>query len=194
MFANSLDFGRDDDFLPMIIKYIYDKTPYGSAEKEEAEKEEKKLAIIEFSAEEIKRNWVTNWQPSDNVSALKASNRYCANCIALKRRSLGIVPGLELTPQQIYYTARMEHSRWLTEKLLIGFRTPTLAERKMIKADEKNRSLLKERFIHEDVRPYEELGLDDKDIDVRVYDKNISCAIPFMIKAYEELKGKSWQT
>jgi hypothetical protein len=188
MLANSLDFGGDDDLLPMMIKYTYDKTPYGDAEEKE------KPVIIEFPEEEIKQNWITNWQPFDNVSALKASNRYCANCIAVKRRSLGIVPGLELTPRQIHYAARMEHNRWLTEKLLIGFRAPTPAERKQIKADQKYRALLKERLVHEDIQSYDELGFDDKNIDVRVYDKHISCAFPFMIKAYEELRSKSCQT
>jgi hypothetical protein len=31
MLANSLDFDRDDDFLPMMIKYIYDKAAAGGA-------------------------------------------------------------------------------------------------------------------------------------------------------------------
>jgi hypothetical protein len=182
MLANSLDFDRDDDLLPMMIKYTYDKTPYDAEEEEQS-------VITEFPAEEIRRNWVGNWKSSDNVSALKASNRYCANCIDVKRRSLGIAPGIELTPQQIHYAARMEHSRWLTEKLLIGFRAPSPEERKKIKADKKYRALFKERLIHEDIKSYDALGFDDKNIDVRVYDKNISCAFPFMIKAYEESKG-----
>jgi hypothetical protein len=166
-----------DNILPMMVKYTYDNTSDESV-------------ITEFPEEEIRRNWIENWRPSDNVSALKASNRYCANFIAVKQRSLGIKAGLELNPRQINLAARIEHNRWVTEKLLVGFRAPTVEEAAAIAADKK-REYYKARLIHEDLKAYDVLGNDDKNIDVKVYDINISRALPYMVKAYEEAARKA---
>jgi hypothetical protein len=166
---------RAGNILPMMIKYTYDNTSDESI-------------VREFPEEIIRKNWIENWRSGDNVSALKASNRYCANFCKIKQRSLDIKPGVELTGEQINFAARMEHNRWVTEKLLLGFRAPTLEEAAGIAADKK-REYFKERFIHEDIKAYEVLGNDDKNIDVKIYDINISKALPYMIREYEKGKG-----
>jgi hypothetical protein len=156
----------------MMIKYTYDNTS-----------NEKFVKV--FPEDEIRRNWIENWRAADIVSALKASCRYAANFIPVKQRSLGIKEGIELNVQQINLAARMEHNRWVVEKLLLGFRAPTPDEAAGI-TKEKKREYFKTRFIHEDIKGYQELGEDDKNINVKIYDINISNALPFMIKAYEQ--------
>jgi hypothetical protein len=170
MLQGSFDLERTDDLLPMMIKYTYDNTSDESI-------------VREFPEEAIRKNWLENWRKTDNVSALKASNRYCANFSRIKHRSLDIASGVELNAEQINYAARMEHNRWVVEKLLLGFRAPTPEEAANIAADKK-REYFKERFIHEDIRAYDALGSDNKSIDVKIYDINISRALPFMLKEY----------
>ena len=169
MVDNSYDLKQADDLLPMMIKYVYDETT-----------DEK--TVRNFHEDTIRRNWIENWKKINNISALKASNRYAANIIPVKQRSLGIKEGVALNPRQISLAARMEHNRWVIEKLLVGFRAPTPAEAASITKE--NRENFKARFIHEDIKAYRELGENEKDINVKVYDINISNSLPYMIKAY----------
>jgi hypothetical protein len=147
-----------------------------------------------YDRSEIEKNWNTNWKPKDNVSALKASNRYCADFTKVRRRSFAIEPGKELNDvktvgstgkRMIYYAARVEHNRWVTEKLILGFRAPTSEDAEKISA-EKRKEAYKERFIHNDIRDYEDLVKDDKGVDVREFDRNIVCALPFMLEEDEK--------
>ena len=172
MVENSYDLKQADDLLPMMIKYTYDKTT-----------DEK--TVRDFHEDTIRRNWIEKWKKTDNISALKASNRYCANMIPLKQRSLGIKEGVDLNPRQISLAARMEHNRWVIEKLLVGFRAPTPEE---AASTEEKREYFKTHFIHPDIEAYQELGEDEKGINVKVYDINISNSLPYMIKAY---RGKT---
>jgi hypothetical protein len=181
MLDNCYDPEQADDLLPMMVKYTYDNT-------KDSESEES--VIREFPVDGIRLNWMTNWKEKDNVSALKASNRYCANCVPVRQRSLGITEGKELTEHQIRLAAQVEHNRWGAEKLLLGFRAPTAEEAAAIAADKKQREYFKARHIHEDIKAYYALGKDGKQIDVRIYDINISKALPFMLKAYKRIKEK----
>ncbi|MDR2259047.1 MAG: hypothetical protein LBE14_07865 [Treponema sp.] len=150
-----------------------------------------------YNKSEIEKNWNTNWKPKDNVSALKASNRYCADFTKVQKRSFAIEPGKDLKDIKtdtstgkgtIYYAARVEHNRWVAEKLILGFRAPTSEDAKKI-SSEKRKDVYKERLIHNDIRDYEDLVKDDKGVDVREYDRNIVCALPFMLEEYEKTNG-----
>jgi hypothetical protein len=167
MVHNAYDIKQADDILPMMIKYVYDNTT------------DEKI-IREFPKDEVMRNWIENWRKTDNLSALKASNRYAANFIPVKQRSLGIKEGVDLNERQIYLAARIEHNRWVTEKLLVGFRAPTPEEAAGITKEK--REYYKSRFVHEDIKAYQELGEDGKAVDVRIYDVNISHSLPYMIR------------
>jgi hypothetical protein len=169
MLDNSYDIKQADDLLPMMIKYTYDNPT-------------EEQTVRDFPPEAIHRNWLENWRATDNISALKASNRYAANFIPVKQRSLGIQEGVALTPRQVNLAARMEHNRWVAEKLLVGFRAPTPEEAAVITKEK--REYYKAHFIHEDIKAYQELGEDDKAINVKIYDINISNSLPYMIKAY----------
>jgi len=175
MIDNSYDLKQADDLLPMMIKYVYDNSNFNEAR-----------TIREFPEEAIRENWIKNWKESDNIIALKTSNRCAANFIPAKCRSLGIKEGVPLNQRQIEMAALIEHNRWLTEKLLIGFRAPTPEEAAI--ADKDKRAYFKARFIHEDIKAYHHLGDDEKNIDVRIYDINISNAVPYMLEAYSKRK------
>jgi hypothetical protein len=177
MLGGAYDAAEADDLLPMMINYTYNNTSDGSF-------------VRDFPIENIRKSWLLGWKPSDTVSALKASNRYCANSIPVKQRCLGITAGVELTERQIQLAALMEHNRWVAEKLLLGFRSPTAEEAAIIAADKKKRDYFKQRLVHEDIKSYTGLGLDDKNIDVKDYDINICRAIPYMLEVYESMKKK----
>ena len=172
MLYNAYDLKQADDLLPMMVKYAYDNSKFNEVQ-----------TLSDFPEEAIRENWVKNWKETDNVAALKASNRYAANFIPVKQRSLGIQEGVALDSRQINLAARIEHNRWVTEKLLVGFRAPTPEEAAIVAKNK--REYFKVRFIHEDIKAYQELGEDEKNIDVRIYDINISNALPYMIKAYK---------
>ena len=64
-----------------------------------------------------------------------------------------------ISDQNIRQNAIVEHNRWNVEKLLLGFRSTTDEEHSQIVAlgnAEKKR--LKNVFIHDDIRPYEQLS------------------------------------
>jgi hypothetical protein len=169
MFENSYNPDEADEIMPMMIKYVYDNTT-----------EEK--TVEEFPIAEIRRNWIENWSGNANISALKASNRYAANFIKIKQRSLRLKSGVALNEQQTTLAAQMEHNRWVMEKLLVGFRAPTPEEAALIAGDREKREYYKARFVHEDIKGYHVLGEDHKAVDVKIYDINISKALPYMLK------------
>ena len=172
MVDKCFEISEADDLLPMMVKYAYDKTKF-----------DEELTITVFDEKQIRENWKNNWKESDNMPALKASNRYAANYIPVKQRSLNIKAGVELNANQINLAARMEHNRWVIEKLLVGFRAPSPEEKIQIGSDRKKREYYKAKFIHEDIKAYQELGEDTENIDVKIYDINISRALPYMLKA-----------
>jgi len=159
-----------DELLPMMVKYAYDKTSFSEEQ-----------TITEFDEAVIRDNWKNNWARDHNMPALKASNRYAANFIPVKQRSLDIKEGVALNTEQINLAARIEHNRWVMEKLLVGFRAPTKEE--AVRITKETRAYYKARFIHEDIKGYQELGEDAKNINVKLYDINISRALPYMLKS-----------
>jgi len=160
-----------DEILPMMVKYTYDKTKF-----------DEEYTIKDFDEDAIRENWKSNWKNHENMPALKASNRYAANFIPIKQRSLDIKEGVELNVSQINLAARVEHNRWVMEKLLVGFRAPTPEEAEEIGKDRSKREYYKAKFVHQDIKGYQELGEDIMNIDVKIYDINISRALPYMLK------------
>lgn len=133
------------------------------------------------------------WQ--DLSVANQWSNIYCAHNIFGKLRSLGIgsLNGCRLlTEEETETLARVEHNRWTTEKLLMGFRKPTRQEQQDIEADDARTMTkagpserkvfreLKKRYIHGDICRYEMLYENEKD-----HDKVVVAHIPWLIKMYD---------
>ncbi len=120
------------------------------------------------------------------------SNIYCAYNIPVKLRSIGIDATKEcrlLTEEEIGLLAKVEHNRWMTEKLLMGFRKPTPEEQRSIKEDESKNMKgneptkrdvfrqLKKRYVHGDICPYDDLYESEKD-----YDKVMVAHMPWILK------------
>ena len=176
MLDNCYNMDLADDLLPMMVKYAYDKTDY-----------KKPAVIVDFPEDEVKENW-EKWDDDANISALKWSNRYNADTAYIKQRSFGFESGGKLSRNQIELLARVEHNRWVIEKLLMGYRATTKEEDRKIKKDKNKKTDLKNRWVHPDIRAYDDLLEDHKSINAREYDICISRSLPMMIKSYEKNK------
>ncbi|MDR2425516.1 MAG: hypothetical protein LBD59_12510 [Prevotellaceae bacterium] len=185
MLDHAYDLKKAESLLPMMVKYAYDNTNQGKT-LEEIEKEEI-----------LVKNWKNNWVDANtgkdykNIIALKFSNIHNANMIGVKSRSLKIEAGQELSYEQINLLARIEHNRWNIEKLLMGYRACTLEEKDKIAEGKeiegvKPKQYYRDKFVHNDIRPYEKLKKDDKGIQASEYDICISKALPVMLKKYQK--------
>ena len=62
--------------------------------------------------------------------------------------------------------ARVEHNRWNVERLLMGYRPATTAERERANADDEYNEMLKKKyFIHINIAPYGEIPEETKEND-----------------------------
>jgi len=159
---------KQTDILPMMINYVY---------------------------EETKKGLFVNVKPNDNIlesmwkkltTSLKWSNRYCANSIKIKQRSLEIKPDKELSEEenkdQINLLAQIEHNRWNIEKLLMGYRPTTPEEAEEIANGKQTKNYYKDRFIQNDIRQFHTLSIDDDGVVVSQYDVNIAKSLPLLLK------------
>jgi len=188
MLDNCYDLEKADDLLPMMIKQVYDST------------DEKPTEVVKtFDSEELRKNW-NSWtdkktkQESRNITALKWSNIYHANMVHIKERSLNISKGEELSNEKINLLARIEHNRWNIEKLLMGYRPCTPDETNDIANGLTTKQALRDRFIHNDIKPYDMLSKDDKKIQANEYDVNISRSFPFILSELERIKNEKRHT
>ena len=147
------------------IKYLYDLEKDG----------------LPFTKMPTDKELLKTWYNDGNPYVFQQSNLYSANSIPFKLRSLGKTNKYKLTEHEIEIISVTEHNRWNIERLLLGFRAYTLAERirikdiingpnKQEKEDIKNiiNKNKKESFIHKDIAPYDELTEETKK-----YDKSI---------------------
>ena len=112
--------------------------------------------VVKYDPAEIEREW------SETKIFDKWSNIYNTSAIHAKMRCIG---GVEKLGDYIDVLAQVEHNRWMAEKLLMGFRPTTAAEHRQILADPKLKKTLKNRFIHDDIRPFDELPAETTLID-----------------------------
>ncbi len=168
------------------INYIYEHffAAKSAAEKQAQERGEKfdfntfaaGFEIPEWSDDAIDRCW------NDLSLAFQWSNIYAANAIPSKFRAMEIAPEelykLNVTAQPLpeeerirlkaveELFTRVEHNRWNIERLLMGYRPATAAERERAYADEQYNKILKNKlFIHINIAPYEEIPDETKAID-----------------------------
>lgn len=150
MIANSFELDRRNVRRAQMVNYVYDyKGKYN-------------VSPLSCPAdEELQETW--NSLPV----ALHWSNLYCADSVDVKLRSLGfgdILP-LRLSEAQVELLAEVEHNRWNMEKLLLGYRKPTIDEEKLCQDKAVRKEYKERRFIHTDIRPYSELSEGTKDYD-----------------------------
>ncbi|MBO7553251.1 MAG: hypothetical protein J6T82_04365 [Bacteroidaceae bacterium] len=100
--------------------------------------------------------------------ALQWSNYYNSYSIGPKLRALGYAEDScpeELSDEEVNVIAQVEHNRWCMEKLLLGFRKPDAETLHRMEKDAEFRKQCRQLFIHQDIRPYEDLSEDSKDLD-----------------------------
>jgi hypothetical protein len=158
MLDNSLDLSKANHKPAKVVHYIYeyffDETTSGQ--------------IPQSLPPEEK--YEASWQ--NLPTAHKHSNVYHADMLPTKLRSIDN----DLPPdKQIERLAEVEHNRWNTEKLLIGYRPTTRDEDHRLKSGTMNKQKLKNNFIHPDIKPYHALSEEMKNID-----RMISGAIPLI--------------
>lgn len=161
MLDNCYDLDKKSRREGQIINYIYDfKNKYGNVPQSCP------------PDNELKDSW-------NKLSvSLQWSNLYSAYSIGPKLRSIGITDGyVKLDNDQISLLAEVEHNRWNMEKLLLGFRKPTAEEEELIYGSKEMGDIFKKkRFVHPDIRPYDELKESSK-----AYDRCITAGIPLVI-------------
>ena len=133
-----------------------------------------------------------SWARLSGVKRL--SNIYNAMTIASKMRSAGLEENewdlfYDIPQQDIELLAQVEHNRWSVEELILGFRPCTDQEQQQVEADISQKSVLKKRMVHYDLRAYNDLRADDTGKSVKVYDRCICAALPLIAKAFAEEKG-----
>lgn len=167
-----------------LINYLYSTMPSGY-------QFQSLLALSAMSDEQIWKEANDYWKGL--TVALKWSNLYNAYTISIKLNILRALRGLDsddisqdtrqLSSDEIEILARVEHNRWNVEKLLMGFRKAHRNEDKYEKDAETKSKLAqnKRRFIHHDIRPFDDLkdGIDD-------LDREFSKYIPWIIKMTEK--------
>lgn len=134
---------------------------------------------------------------------LKMSNIYNVMSIPVKMEILGHDRRdwdkfYALTAEEIERLTAVEHNRWCVERLIQGMRPCTDQERKEIGEDLRRRladgeyaranplSLKKryknERNAHYDLCAFSELGVDETGLSVTRYDRDLTAAIPLIVK------------
>ncbi len=98
--------------------------------------------------------------------AHKMSSIASANSIPIKLRAFDIVPSSDaidaLSEEKLDSLSEVEHRRWMSSVLLMGYRAATASERKDRNSFKKLKS---EKYIHLDIAPYDEIASEtDKDL------------------------------
>jgi hypothetical protein len=75
----------------------------------------------------------------------------------------------------------MEHNRWNIEELLLGYRPVSKTEDEEIDKDKSRKKYWKKRFVHYDIRPYDELKEDAEGRKASKYDEVIVASLPLIL-------------
>ncbi|MDE5813395.1 MAG: hypothetical protein K2H72_03830, partial [Muribaculaceae bacterium] len=163
---------------------------------------ELKHVPTELPEEEVEKAW-------DEIEdeKLKMSNIYNVMSIPTKMEILGHSRDdwstfYALTAEEIEQLTAVEHNRWCVERLIQGMRPCTDEERQEIEEDLRKRlsdksyareypvSLKKkyknERNAHYDLCAFSELGVDETGLPVTRYDRDLTAAIPLIVKTFND--------
>lgn len=132
------------------------------------------------------------WRSLSN--AKKWSNIYHAMTISPKMRALGHLDDdwdtfYCISANEMETLAEVEHNRWSVEELLLGFRPVTDEEQEILEKDVTRKREFRDRFIHYDLRAYDDLRPDANGTDVKIYDRCISAAIPLIAGTFRKEEG-----
>ena len=92
-----------------------------------------------------------------------------------------------LSADEIERLTAVEHNRWSVDRLIQGVRPCTDEERMEIAADiSLKRRYARERGAHFDLCAFTELGVDETGLPVTRYDRDLTAAIPLIVKTYAD--------
>mgnify|MGYP006390667735 FL=1 len=134
----------------------------------------------------------------DNTPMSKRwSNIFSAASIPTKLRCIGIEWDnnttcrlADFTEDEISLLAEMEHNRWNIEELLLGYRPVSKTEDEEIDKDKSRKKYWKKRFVHYDIRPYEQLKEDAEGRKASKYDEVIVTSLPLILNFNTNEYGK----
>ncbi len=151
----------------------------------------------------VEENWEKEENQSDVLNAM--SNIFCADCYLIRYNSISPCPAVgkktEAKIWEKYYDAlsRSEHSRWVVEKLILGYRPYKLQERLMdesllTKSAKRSqfRKALKKNWkspAHIDLCSFADLRRIDPD--TLKYDSFLVLGIPAILKKVGELDKRN---
>lgn len=166
---------------------------------------EMKHVPTELPEEEVNKAW-----EAIEDDKIKKSNIYNVMSIPVKMEILGHDRNdwdtfYALTAEEIEQLTAVEHHRWCVERLIQGLRPCTDQERKEIEEDLRNRLsdeeyakvnpvplkriYKNERNAHYDLCAFSELGVDETGLPVARYDRDLTAAIPLIVKTYNDRHG-----
>ena len=163
---------------------------------------EQGVVPTELPWEEVEKAWeaVTD-------EKIRKSNIYNVRTIPFKMQLVG--HGRDdwekfyaLSGEEIEMLTAVEHNRWSTERLIQGSRPCTDEERREVEEDFRRRAAdnayalanpvtlkkryARERGAHFDLCAYSELGVDETGLPVTRYDRDLTMAIPLIVKTAAE--------
>ena len=129
---------------------------------------------------------------ADKTTAAKLwSSRYNAYSLRSKLRCVGVAVNSqeEFSAEQLELLGRVEHNRWNTEQLLLGYRPLTAAEQQMCMSDTSDahglKAEYKAKFAHLDICANEKLGQIDQE--VVALDSVLTACLPKALRNYYNL-------
>lgn len=190
LYSNVVPFGNTDAQLPdmsafvkmgQCVNYAYNKM------RQTTEDEQQKGMVPMAVATEIpsQDELQALWNNSRLNTAKRWSNIYSAFTLRTKMHSLGHKPDqwhtlFAMSEKEIETLSEVEHNRWSVEELILGYRPTTPEEHAEIQKDISLRKELKDRFIHDDLRNFSELGVDETGKSVKRYDEAFTRSLPLV--------------
>ena len=132
------------------------------------------------------------WNNKRLTTPKRWSNVYNAFTLRCKMHSLGHPDDdwntlFAISDQDVEILSEVEHNRWSVEELILGYRPATETEHAEILNDITLRSKLKADFIHDDLRSFRELGVDETGLSVVRYDSGLTRTLPLVAYIYYQL-------
>lgn len=199
-FANVIPFGMTDAELPDMSLFIRmaQCVHFAYCHMRETSREEQSQGrtAMEVAVEiPTERQLQDLWNSPRLTTPKRWSNVYNAFTLRSKMHSLGH-PAEEwgtlfaINDHEVESLSEVEHNRWSVEELILGYRPTTQAEHDDILKDLTLRSQLKSEYIHDDLRSYRELGIDETGLPVTRYDTGLIRTLPLMAYTYHQMNEK----
>lgn len=116
------------------------------------------------------------------------SNFYSGSTAWCKLRCIGFDGEQELTSEQVDTLAKVEHARWNTEQLLMGYRPLTEEEQKTVHKDMRLKTPYKSKMAHLDICSFERLmEIDKRSIK---FDEGFSKILPLILNGLKAARRK----